>query len=158
MKLPLYLTLVLFGVWLLWSGHTEPLLISLGALSTVSVVAVCWRMGLIDEEAVPFKLPLRAPLFLPWLLWQVVRSNVDVARRILDPRLPIRPELIRVKASQRDDLGRTIYANSITLTPGTVSVGVEKDEIIVHALTRAAARGLQTGEMDRRVTRFEGRG
>ena len=158
MKLPLYLTLVLFGVWLLWSGHTEPLLISLGAVSTVSVVAVCRRMGLIDEEAVPLGLPLRAPLFLPWLLWQVVKSNVDVARRILDPRLPIRPELIRVKAGQRDDLGRTIHANCITLTPGTVSVGVEGGEIIVHALTREAARGLQTGEMDRRVTRFEGRG
>jgi multicomponent Na+:H+ antiporter subunit E len=157
-KLPLYLTLVLFGVWLLWSGHTEPLLISLGVVSTVSVVAVCRRMGLIDEEAVPLGLPLRAPLFLPWLLWQVVKSNVDVARRILDPRLPIRPELIRVKAGQRDDLGRTIYANSITLTPGTVSVGVEGDEIVVHALTREAAEGLQTGEMDRRVTAFEGRG
>jgi multicomponent Na+:H+ antiporter subunit E len=127
-KLPLYLTLVLFGVWLLWSGHTEPLLISLGVVSTVSVVAVCRRMGLIDEG------------------------------RILDPRLPIRPELIRVKAGQRDDLGRTIYANSITLTPGTVSVGVEGDEIVVHALTREAAEGLQTGEMDRRVTAFEGRG
>jgi multicomponent Na+:H+ antiporter subunit E len=157
-KLPLYLTLVLFGVWLLWSGHTEPLLISLGVVSTVSVVAVCRRMGLIDEEAVPLGLPVRAPLFLPWLLWQVVKSNVDVARRILDPRLPIRPELIRVKAGQRDDLGRTIYANSITLTPGTVSVGVEGDEIVVHALTREAAEGLQTGEMDRRVTAFEGRG
>jgi len=157
-KYPLYLALVLFGVWMLWSGHTEPLLISLGVVSTVSVVAVCRRMGLIDEETVPLRLPLRAPIFLPWLLWQVVKANVDVARRILDPRLPIRPELIRVRAGQRDDLGRAIYANSITLTPGTVSVGVEEDEIVVHALTREAAEGLETGEMDRRVTDFEGRG
>jgi multicomponent Na+:H+ antiporter subunit E len=114
-------------------------------------------MGLIDEEAVPLRLPLRAPIFLPWLLWQVVKSNVDVARRILDPRLPIRPELIRVKAGQRNDLGRAIYANSITLTPGTVSLYVDDDEIVVHALTREAAEGLRGGEMDRRATAYEGK-
>jgi multicomponent Na+:H+ antiporter subunit E len=65
--------------------------------------------------------------------------------------------LIRVKTSQRRDAGRVIYANCITLTPGTVSIDVTGDEIVVHALTREAARDLASGEMDRRVTRYEGR-
>ena len=82
---------------------------------------------------------------------------MDVAKRILSPRLPISPRVIRVKAGQQSDLARVIYANSITLTPGTVSLSLEGDEIEVHALTREAAEELESGKMDRRVTRTEGR-
>ena len=156
MKYAISLGLVLFGVWLLWSGHREVLLITLGAVSTVAVVALAVRMRLTDEEGTPLRLPLRAWRFLPWLFWEIAKANVDVARCILSPRLPIRPRLIRVKTSQRSDLGRVIYANCITLTPGTVSVDLEGDEILVHALTPAAADGLENGEMDRRVTDYEG--
>jgi multicomponent Na+:H+ antiporter subunit E len=155
-KSTIALILVLSGVWLLWSGHLDPLLLSLGAASVLSVVAIIRRMGLMDDETAPLGLPLRAPLFLPWLFWEIVKANVDVARRITDPRLPISPRLIRVKAGQKEDLGRVIYANCITLTPGTVSVDVENAEITVHALTREAAAGIQSGVMDRKVTRFEG--
>ena len=79
-----------------------------------------------------------------------------LARRLLDPRLPIRPQLIRLKASQTEDLTRVVYANSITLTPGTVSIAIEDDEIVVHALTRSAADEDKSGEMDRRATQLEG--
>ena len=81
---------------------------------------------------------------------------MDVALRILNPRLPIDPRLVRVRAGQGDDVGRVIYANSITLTPGTVTIDEQGDMLTVHALTTAAADGLLTGEMDRRVTRLEG--
>jgi multicomponent Na+:H+ antiporter subunit E len=155
-KLPIVLTLVLFGVWLLWSGHTDVLLVTLGALSTVAVIAIAVRMRIVDAEGTPLGLPLRAMRFLPWLLWQIVKANVDVARRILTPRLPIRPTVIRIKTGQRRDLGRVIYANSITLTPGTVSIDLQGDEILVHALTREAADDLRSGEMDRKVCEFEG--
>ena len=155
-KLPIVLSLVLFGVWLLWSGHTDALLVTFGALSTVAVVAIAVRMRIVDEEGAPLGLPLRAVRYVPWLLWEIAKANVDVARRILSPRLSIRPTLIRVKAGQRRDLGRVIYANSITLTPGTVSIDVEGDEILVHALTREAAEGLRSGVMDRKVCEFEG--
>lgn len=82
-------------------------------------------------------------------------ANIDVARRILNPKLPIAPMMIRVKASQKGDLARVIFANSITLTPGTVSVDMQGDEIAVHALTPEAAEFDETGEMDRRVSRLE---
>ncbi len=85
-------------------------------------------------------------------MWQIVIANIDVARRVLSPSLPISPTLIRVKASQSTDLGQAIYANSITLTPGTISIDVEDGEILVHALTREGAQSLLDGEMDRRVT------
>jgi multicomponent Na+:H+ antiporter subunit E len=155
LKYTVSLSLVLFGVWLLWSGHYTPLLLLFGVLSCGAVVTIARRMGIVDQEGVPVELPLRALLYLPWLLWEIVKSNVDIARRILTPSLPVNPRLIKIKAGQRTDIGRVIYANSITLTPGTVTVGVEGDELTIHALTKEAADALETGEMNRRVTRLE---
>ena len=81
---------------------------------------------------------------------------MDVALRILNPGLPISPRLVRVRAGQRTDVGRVLYANSITLTPGTVTIDTEGDTITVHALTAEAAAGVESGEMDRRASRAEG--
>lgn len=150
------LALVLFALWLLLSGHYVPLLIGLGALSVLLVVTIALRMDVVDREGHPIHLSPKAFLYWPWLAWEIVKSNVDVARRILSPTLPISPTVIRLKASQKSELGKVIYANSITLTPGTVSIDIDGDKIEVHALTREAAQALRTGEMDRRVTRFEG--
>jgi len=156
-KYPLSLGLALGMIWLVWSGHYTSLLLFLGFVSVLIVVVICGRMRLLDREAVPVEILIRLPLYVPWLLWEILKANVDVARRIVDPRLPIGPRMIRVRTGQHQDLGRVIYANSITLTPGTVSVSVEGDEIVVHALTPSAADGLADGEMNRRVTRLEGR-
>jgi multicomponent Na+:H+ antiporter subunit E len=156
-KYAISLGFVLFGVWLLWSGIYKPLLLILGGLSCILVLMVVRRMNVVDAETAPLELSFRALLYLPWIAWEIVKANVDVARRILSPGLPVAPRLIRVRASQTSDLGRTIYANSITLTPGTVTVDVEGDEFTVHALTREAAEGVQEGAMDRRVRRLEPR-
>ncbi len=72
------------------------------------------------------------------------------------PSLPINPCLFRVEATQREELGKVIYANSITLTPGTVTVDIDGDELVVHALSDSTKDDLETGEMDRRVTALEG--
>jgi len=156
LKYTVSLSLVLFGVWLLWSGHFEPLLLSFGVLSCAVVVAIARKMKIVDREGAPVELALRALAYVPWLLWEIVKANLDVARRILDPRLPISPRIIKVRAGQRHDITRVIYANSITLTPGTVSVDTDGDEITIHALTEEAARAVETGDMDRRVSRLEG--
>ena len=150
------LALVLFALWLLLSGHYVPLVLGLGALSVLLVVTIALRMDVVDRERYPIHLSPKALLYWPWLGWEIVKSNVDVARRILSPTLPISPTVIRLKASQKSELGKVIYANSITLTPGTVSIDIDGDKIEVHALTREAAHALRTGNMDRRVTRFEG--
>ena len=151
------LGIVLCGIWLLWSGHYTPLVMTFGLLSCVGVVLLAGRMGIVDEEGVPIQLGIKPFLYAVWLVKEIVQANIDVARRILNPSLPIRPKVIRVKATQQGDLGRVIYANSITLTPGTVSVDVEGDEIVVHALTEEAAAEDASGEMNRRVTALEGR-
>jgi multicomponent Na+:H+ antiporter subunit E len=156
--------LFLLAAWTLWSGlswpwgeHFEPLVAVMGVLSTALVVFIAWRMDVVDHEGAPLQLTtFRTLAYIPWLAWEIVKANIDVARRILDPRLPIGPRMIRVPASQTTEIGRVVYANSITLTPGTVSVGVNDDNIEVHALTRGAAQGVETGDMDRRVARLEG--
>ena len=145
-----------FVIWLLLSGFFDNmLLIALGVLSCALVVFITYRMGLFEQDNPSPGLILRFLRYLPWLIWEIIKSNIDVAKCILDRQLPISPTLFRVKASQKSDLGKVIYANSITLTPGTISVNVDKDEIEVHALTRATADGVLSGEMDRRVTAIE---
>lgn len=151
----LALACVLIVIWLLWSGHYTPLLLTFGLLSCLLVLVICHRMQIDDTEGAPL-LGLRPFVYAPWLAWQIVLANVDVARRILNPALPIQPHLLRVRAGQKTDLGRVVLANSITLTPGTVSVDMHGNEITVHALTHEAARFDETGEMNRRVLELEG--
>ncbi len=150
------LALVLYANWLLFSGHFDHLLLSIGFVATLLAVAISLRMEIVDRETYPLPLNLSALMFWVWMAREVIKANVDVARRILSPSLPINPSVILVKASQRTDMGRVTYANSITLTPGTVSVDLQGDTIEVHALTDEAAQTLQEGEMDRRVTAMEG--
>ena len=153
------LSVGLFAVWLLWSGYWEnTFLVVLGALSCIVTVILALRMNLVDAEGVPVEIALRLLRYAPWLVWQVFLANLHVARRILDRKLPIHPAVIRVKPGQKRDLGRVIYANSITLTPGTVSIDIDENEITVHALTRETASDLRSGAMDRRVTWLEGSG
>ena len=147
---------VLFGTWLVLSGHYNPLLIGLGLASCAVVVFITHRMDVIDHEGHPIHLTWRALLYWPWLVVEIVKANFDVARRILPGGPAISPTMLRVRATQANDLGRVIFANSITLTPGTVSVELREGDILVHALSREAADGLAEGEMDRRVTKMSG--
>ncbi len=150
------LSLTLAALWFSLSGHTEPLLLGLGAASVLAKTWLALRMDLIDHEGHPFHLTLRIPLFWLWLGWEIVKANVGVIKIILHPKLPISPRVFRVPITQKTDIGRVIYANSITLTPGTISLMVNEDEIEIHALCEAGEQGLRDGEMDRRVTAVEG--
>ena len=91
-------------------------------------------------------------------MWQIFKSNLEIARIILARRMPVSPRLLRVRASQRTAVGQFIYANSITLTPGTISLDLRDGQILVHALTKESAAGVEGGEMDRRVSRLENAG
>ena len=144
-----------YATWLLLSGVYQPLFFLLGAISCAICVGIALRMEVVDRETHPVHLSAKLPVYWLWLSKEIVLANVDVARRILSPSLPIRPRLFRVRASQRDELGKVIYANSITLTPGTVTVDIDGDEFVVHALSEASEGDLETGEMDRRVAALE---
>ncbi len=151
------LFVLLFGTWLLWSGHYTPMLIGFGLGSCALVLLLARLMGIVDEEGFPLGLTPRILRYLPWLAKEVIKSNLELARRVLDPRLPIGPEIVELKAGQKTDLGRVTYANSITLTPSTVTIEAESDgKFLVHAVSPEAADDLRSGEMDRQVTRMEG--
>ena len=95
--------------------------------------------------------------YWPWLIKEVIVAGWDVTKRILHPKLPISPTLSEFIPSQKSDIGLVIHANSITLTPGTISVEVEPGRFLVHALTQEGAAGLAGSEMDRRCAELEGR-
>ena len=155
MRNTLALIVILSGTRLLLSGHTSPLLLSLGLVSVAAIVACAARLELLDEEGIPVGLLPGLMRYGPWLFIQIIRSNLDVAKRIVNPKLPIHPTVIHVDATDHTEVGRVIYANSITLTPGTISLDVSEDAIEVHALTEEAANDLMSGEMGRRVQRTE---
>ena len=157
MRYALTLGVVLLGTWLLWSGHFDPFLIALGVLSVMLSVWLTHRMGILDNETVPLHLGTKPfTHFAPWLLKEILISNIQVAKIILSPRMPLQRNMVTVTAHQTSEIGRVIFANSITATPGTVSVRVEGDQIQVHALSFAGAAEDLAGEMDRRVTELEG--
>lgn len=150
----------LFGYWLLLSGEWEhEWLIWAGGILSVAVVAFTYFKGLTDAEGFPFEKIARGFVYWPWLVWQIVLSALNVARIIMDPKLPISPTMIRVKASQKTATGIATYANSITLTPGTISVEVSEtgSAIWVHAITAEGAEGMaEEDEMDKKVAWFDG--
>lgn len=146
---------VLFAFWLLLSGHYTGLLITLGVLTCIGVLMLAQRMKIIDEEGHPVHLAVSALTYWPWLIWQIAMSSWQVTRLILHPKLPISPTMIKVKATQKTRVGVNVYANSITLTPGTISVDVVGNDITVHAITADGAADVEEGSMDRRVTAFE---
>jgi multicomponent Na+:H+ antiporter subunit E len=153
------LGVVLFVLWLALSGHFhELILIELGLVSSIFVVWIAHRMRLADHEGHPIQMTMGALTFWPWLGWEIIKANIDVARIILNPALPISPVLFKVSASQKTEVGMVAYANAITLTPGTVTVDVDDagSEFTIHAITREAADELETGRMDRRTVQMEG--
>ena len=147
---------ILFGFWVLMSGQFSAFLLGSGAVSAVAVALFARRMNVIDPEGYPLHLGLPALTYWPWLVKEMAKSAWTVSRIILHPRLPISPVFVRVRPSQRTEIGVVTYANSITLTPGTITVDADGEEFLVHALTREGARELAGGDMDRRVSRFEG--
>ena len=150
------LAVSLLAFWLALSGHYTAFLIAVGLLAVALTMLLAGRMATIDSEGQPFELVPGALTYWPWLLWQIVRSALGVARIILHPRLPISPTMTVVDASQRTVAGLVTYANSITLTPGTITTEIRGNELTVHALVREGALDVEGGVMDRRVRRMEG--
>jgi multicomponent Na+:H+ antiporter subunit E len=147
----------LYLFWLLLSGYFTPFLLSAGVGCALAVVWFARRMDVVDHEGHPIDLGPKALVYWPWLLKEIVKSAWDVSRIILDPKLPISPTLVRFKPTQRTDVGLVIHAQSITLTPGTITIEAGPNQFLVHGLTRSGAEGVVGSEMDRRVTACEGR-
>jgi len=147
------LAVLLLLFWLSMSGHFEPLLLGLGVASVALTIFLSRRMNVIDSESYPLHLSLKLPGFFLYLFKEIVKANIDVARRILRWRsTSISPQMIDIPQPQKSDLGAVIYANSITLTPGTVTVKLSKENLTVHALSRETATELATGTLSKEIS------
>jgi multicomponent Na+:H+ antiporter subunit E len=145
----------LFVFWLLLSGYFTAFLLAAGVGCALAVVWFARRLDVVDHEGHPVELGARALVYWPWLIKEIVKSAWDVTRIILNPALPISPTLVRFRPSQRSVMGLVIHAQSITLTPGTITIEAEPGEFLVHGLTQSSAQGVIGSEMDRRVSACE---
>ena len=150
-----FFTLFLF--WVLLSGYFTVFLLSAGAGSALAVVLLSRRMGLLRREDLPLRFGARALLYVPWLLKEIAKAAWDVTRIIVQRNPAISPTLIRFRPTQRTEVGLVMHANSITLTPGTITIEAEPGYFLVHALTRQGAQGVVDSEMDARVSACEER-
>ena len=143
-----------FVIWLLLSGHYDPLLLTLGVLSCITCLYVTWKAKFIDEEGLPLHLLIRLPIYTLWLFKEIIKANIDTAKIIIINNPD--PQNFSVKSSQKTEAGKVTYANSITLTPGTVTTVLDGDILEVHALSSDMADDVKSGAMDKKVSWLEG--
>ena len=147
------LFIVLFGFWLLMSGYYTPLILSLGVISCLLCVYLTIKGKFLDNETLPIYFFPRLIQYTLWLIKEILKSNITTAKVILSKSE--QPELFSVKATQKTNEGKVTYANSITLTPGTVTTKIKNDIFEVHALTKDFGDDVRSSEMDKMVTWLE---
>ncbi|MCA9316699.1 MAG: Na+/H+ antiporter subunit E [Planctomycetes bacterium] len=148
--------LVMGTFWFLLSGFTDPIHLGYGAVST-TIVAALSHKHLTQGGAIGLGIAraFRTAAYLPWLLWQILLANLDVILCVLGLRR-IEPRVLRIRSGMHSTFGLVALANSITLTPGTVTVDVEGDDLIIHALTVGAAQGVEDRVIEKRLLPVEG--
>jgi len=148
----LALFILLFSFWLLLSTFLDWFHLFFGLLSTALVTLFTYDMVFVNEDrGNNIQKLFRFALYLPWILYQIILANVDVAKRVLDPKMPIDPGMITFKSVLKTDLSRTTLANSITLTPGTVTIDIDDDTFLIHAIAKEPADDLLEGTMEKKV-------
>ena len=147
---------ILFGTWLLLSGVYKSLIIAFGLFSVVLTIYFVKRMDKIDGYQVVFDIRFfKFVGYFIWLLGEIAKSNIQVIKTILQGDNNINQKMFYKKTTQSSDIGKVIFANSITLTPGTISVSVEGDDILVHSLNFEDTDLDDLSEMDKRITNIE---
>ena len=153
--------LALFGVWFAFSGHTEIEFLVMGAVAAVAGTALTHWLFAGDRESrfshTPYPLGwfihgfYRSAFYAPWLLWEIAISNLHVAYLVLHPRLPVEPSLVEFETSLHSETAQVLLAQSITLTPGTVTVDVSGGRFMVHCLSAKSRQGMEEGSIQRKV-------
>ncbi len=145
--------LAIGAFWMGNSGHYKPLMLGFAAMSIVTTLFLCARLQIIDREGAPYVRAAGFLAYVPWLTWEVIKSNWVMIKACLRADLDINPALVKVKTICKSDLAKVTFANSITLTPGTVTVEIEGDKLLVHGLYEANTSPEGFAEMDRRCAR-----
>jgi multicomponent Na+:H+ antiporter subunit E len=149
------LIIAVAALWFALSGETAPLFLVLAAASFIATLWLCARLGIIDRDASPYHRFHLLIAYAGWLMIEIVKANVVVIRAILSPRSAISPAIVKVKPEGQSDLARSLFANSITLTPGTVTIDTDGD-FLVHCLQEDNARPSAFATMNRLAARAAG--
>ena len=146
--------IILFLCWIIWSGIFDAWHLTLGVISCSLVTYLSndllfKREKFLSKDWVEVK---RFIIYMPWLIYQIILANIHVAYLALSPKMPIQPSLIGFTTKLKKGISLLTFANSITLTPGTITADIRGGSYyIVHALDRKVADDLLTGEMENRV-------
>ena len=150
-------TIVMFAFWILLSGEFTFILITSGVVASLITAYLSHdifigKADLKTETGRVFKFIV----YIPWLLWEIILANVEIAYLVLNPKPLVDPQIVRFKNDLKTDLGIVTLAHSITLTPGTVTVDANREEFVIHAIWQKSAEGIIGGEMQRKVKKIEG--
>ena len=155
MKHAIFLSMTLVGLWLAISGVYKPLLFVLGVVSIGLVIWVSLRMKIVGEEHNPLVFSWRLPVFWLWALKEIFQANLHVARLVFQPD-QISPRIVRVPVPLDSSLAKVVYGNTCTLTPGTVTLTLDHEKLVAHALDERSAEALVSGRLARKVQWLEG--
>lgn len=146
----------LAALWLLMSGLFKTLVLIFGALSVLLTLYIVHRMNKVDEHKLGYDIGVFSTAkYLIWLMVEIAKSNWAVTKIILSGKTPKNHKMFEVPVTQKSEIAQVIFANSITLTPGTVTVESEDDNFIVHALDFGDGDMDALADMDERVTKIE---
>jgi multicomponent Na+:H+ antiporter subunit E len=145
--------ILLFSQWIIWSGMLDAFHLVLGAISCAIVTYMTHDILFTREKFASRQIVevIRFILYIPWLLYQIILANIHVASLVLNHKMPIDPKIIKFKSTLKKDIAKVTFANSITLTPGTITADIVDGEFIVHALSKKVADDLLSGDMEKRV-------
>lgn len=144
--------------WLSLSGYFIPMILSFGVISILFVLWLCKRMDILDFETVPYERTPATFMYFIWLSSEIVKANLQVVKAVMRPDMEVTPTMVKIPSKHKTDIARTMFANSITLTPGTVSVAIREDHILVHALLTEMSNPEDFAEMEERAGRAVGEG
>ncbi|MBU1423109.1 MAG: Na+/H+ antiporter subunit E [Bacteroidetes bacterium] len=158
-KVVLFQVVILLALWLIFSGHYDVMHISLGVAATIIVVVINYRLLKVDlyperdEPYLPIKL-IRLPAYLLWLVKEIFMANLQVAYLVIHPKMPIDPFLVTFETKLPTSAAKVILGNSITITPGTITIDIEHDKFLVHCIIPGTAGSLENGQMQSRIMKL----
>jgi len=139
--------------WFAMSGLTSPLFLGLSAVSVLATLVLVARLRIIDRDSSPYHRAPQLMIYTVWLVVEIIKANLSVLARVVGLRPSIDPAVVEIRTTARSATGRALFANSITLTPGTVTIDIEGDLLKVHALVRDNAGVDSFGGMDSGASR-----
>ena len=150
------LAILYSSIWIAFSGHFDFLLLSFGIISVSIVLYTLRRMRIIDKTPVKFQMNVfKLVTYCFWLIGELFKSNITVTKTILSPKIKVKQNMFDVPLFPKSEAAQVIFANSITLTPGTITVETEKNSLLVHSLNFSDSTEDEIAEMGSRIYRCE---